>query len=69
MSNAYYAVKCLIWDESIRLTEREAFMVSKGKDIIRVCDKCKDAVKSMRNEEMLKIIKDPEYGTAQVRFW
>ena len=39
-----------------------------GKDIIRVCDKCKDAVKSMRNEEMLKIPRDPEYGTVQVRF-
>ena len=51
------------------LNEKYIYMVcEEGKDIIRVCDKCKDEVKSMRNEEMLKIIKNLYYGTVKVRF-
>ena len=68
MSNHWYATHCLICDEYIELTDREMCMLNygHGRDIIRVCDKCKDAVKRMRNEETLKIPRDPDYGTVKI---
>lgn len=63
-----FRVQCLICDESIKLNKQDMILVENGRDIIRVCDKCKDAVKYMRNKDMLKTLTDPDYGTVKVRY-
>lgn len=63
-----FRVHCLICDESIKLNKQDMILVENGRDIIRVCDKCKDVVKYMRNKDMLKTLTDPEYGTVKVRY-
>lgn len=40
----YLATSCVICGESVKLTEYEAM----GKNIFKVCDKCKQAVMKMR---------------------
>lgn len=67
-THAHIGVNCLICDEFIRLTDREIYLMSHGRLVVRVCDKCKDAVKRIRNEDMIKTLTDPDYGTVKVRY-
>lgn len=53
----HLATPCLICGESVELTEYEAM----GKNIFKICDKCKNAVMKMRGGEiMLKDYFDEE---------
>ena len=42
-------IGCLICHESMELTEMEREMLHYGKSLIKVCDKCRQAVMEMRS--------------------
>lgn len=52
LSSTHVGVGCLICDEFVRLTDREVCLMSHGRSVVRVCDKCKDAIKRMRDKNI-----------------
>lgn len=49
IKSADIRVNCLICNELIRPTDREVYLMSHGISVVFVCDKCKEAVKYIRN--------------------
>ena len=49
-TNTMIGINCLICDEFIELGEQKYVGLKYGKDIVKVCPKCKQAVMKIRKE-------------------
>lgn len=45
---------CVMCHEPIKINEHEQYVFSNGKDIVRVCNKCKEAINRMRKNKNIK---------------
>ena len=45
---------CVMCREPIKINEHEQYVFGNGKDIVRVCNKCKEAINHMRKNMNIK---------------